>query len=127
MNNLIKRNVDFTNELLLENYLYSILITCYIDEDCDNIDVDINFEECYDKSIKMDEIVNNSPNKYNISIEFYTKDKSKLKDAEQEMLNIVYDNINDFIIEFSDKLKPYKELLKSAKYYRDKKLNRILK
>lgn len=75
----------------------------------------------------MDQIVNNSRTVNNIDLVFYTKDKSKLKNAEQEMLNIVYDEINKFIEEWSDKLKPYKDLLKSEKYYRGKKLKRILK
>ncbi|MCK9417674.1 hypothetical protein M0Q97_13610 [Candidatus Dojkabacteria bacterium] len=42
------------------------------------------------------------------------------------MLNIVYDRINDFINSYMDKLKPYKDLLNSVKYYRGKKINRIL-
>lgn len=125
MNELINRNEDFSEELYLKNHFYSIDINCLIDEDCDMIDVEICFEQYEDKNLKIDKIINNS-NGYHMILSFYTKDKSKLKAVEQEMLNIVYDKINDFINSYIDKIKPYKDLLNNEKYYRDKKLSRIL-
>lgn len=122
MNKLINRNEDFSEELELKKFLYHIEIKYHIDEDCDPIDIDITFEQI-NQEVKIDKIINASKKDY-VDLEFYTKDKSKLMAAEQEMLNIVYDKINDFINEYASRLKPYKDLLNN--YYRNKKLSRVL-
>ena len=121
----INRNTDFDNENMLDKYLYCITLECYINEDCEDVEVSIDFDE-YQGIIKNKIIVENDDDSY-INLEYYTKDKSKLKGAEEEMMEKVYKRISAFIEEHSKVIKPYTDLLNKSNFYREKKLKRILK
>ena len=56
---------------------------------------------------------------------YYTRDKSKFEQFENEMINMVYMKIEQFINDIDSVTKPYKDYLNKTPYRRTKKLERI--
>ena len=122
----INRNEDFSNEKLLDNYYYEINVDYTIDTDSDNINFNLEYEE-YTHIIKTEKIIKSYEDDDTINMEYYTKDKSNLKSAEENMLKIIYEKIDKFIQKHLDEITDYRDLLKKSNYYREKKLKRVLK
>jgi len=102
-------------------YIYYDFYTC-------EIDIEYVNEICSNR-FKFDNltVINNTENDC-ININYRTKDESKINNKlERKALNLLYQNIEEYIKKQQNSIKKQQNILNESGYYREKKLKRILK